>query len=498
MAIPALFYIDSLAELFSAVQSSGIFPDSKYFVDCIPVGDPSLIVAAYQKEKNNPDFELKTFVQDHFVLPEAKASLYTSANKTINKHLEDLWDTLQRQPDIPKGTLIPLPHSYIVPGGRFREIYYWDSYFTLLGVQVSKRSNIIQNVADNLAHLINTIGFIPNGNRTYYIGRSQPPFFPLIVELLAEEKGPAILEKYLPQLEKEYAFWMDGSDTLSNANSSAYRVVQMPNGSILNRYWDNFDFPRPESHIEDIHLAQKSGRDPKTVYRHIRAAAESGWDFSTRWFKDGNTMETIQTTDIIPVDLNCLLLHAEELLLKIYTENKNEAAKAVFTKKVEARKSALQLYCWNEDEGFYFDYNHVSNQQSPLFTIAAAYPLFFRLASQAQAKRVAAVIEEKFLQAGGVLTTVYQTGQQWDAPNGWAPLQWMAFKGLKNYGFAKIAGEIKNRWMATNEKVYAETGKMMEKYNVMNNATKAGGGEYPNQDGFGWTNGVYLKLQSEL
>jgi alpha,alpha-trehalase len=208
-------------------------------------------------------------------------------------------------------------------------------------------------------------------------------------------------------------------------------------------------------------------------------------------------MATIQTTHLIPVDLNCLLLHTEETLLKMYTLSDEPARVASFNKIINSRKKAIQEYCWSKSLGFYVDYNFVEQVQNNLLTLAAAYPLFFSVADKKQAEAVAKIIEEQFLQPGGLQTTLSNTGQQWDAPNGWAPLQWITYKGLKNYGHDKLANEIKNRWTALNEKVYAATGKMMEKYNVAAITTHAGGGEYPNQDGFGWTNGVYLKFIRE-
>jgi alpha,alpha-trehalase len=310
-------------------------------------------------------------------------------------------------------------------------------------------------------------------------------------DLLTEIDGPAALVKYRPQLEKEYAFWMEGEQGLITSHR---RVVKMPGGFVMNRYWDNNDSPRPESYREDVQLAAQSGRPPEAVYRHLRAAAESGWDFSCRWFADGQRMESIQTTDLIPVDLNCLLLHLEETLVKAYTLEGNAAAAGSFREKIPRRKEAIRQYNWNETLGFYFDYNHAWGHLSGLYTLAAVFPLFFNIATAAQAENVARVLKEKFLQPGGLVTTPYKSGQQWDAPNGWAPLQWMAWKGLVNYGHRELAATIRQHWMANNEKVYAATGKMMEKYDVMNTDTPAGGGEYENQDGFGWTNGVYLKM----
>jgi len=500
MLLKEYFFIESLGSLYTDVQSKEIFSDSKFFVDCVPIFSSGEIIAKYDEAKLKNGFDLKKFVSDHFIFPAEAGNDYHSANNPVKEHLEELWDVLKRTPANTGGTLISLPHDYIIPGGRFREIYYWDSYFTMLGLQVSKRFDTIQHMVDNFAFLIDTIGFVPNGNRTYYLGRSQPPFFALMVKLLSEEKGEAILLQYQSQLEKEYSFWMDGAsgDKLSPTNNTHRRVVLLPDGSRLNRYWDDNDIPRPEAYIEDIHIARQAKNPSNIVYRHIRAAAESGWDFSSRWFKEPGYMHSIQTTDIIPIDLNCLILYLEQTLLHIYIMLNDEINVLAFQQRIQQRKKAIDTYCWDEEKGFYFDYHHIEHQHTSCFSLAAMYPLFFSLATAEQAKKVARIIEDQFLQAGGVITTLNKTIQQWDAPNGWAPLQWITYNGLKKYSHHSIAEKIKHNWMQANERVYAATGKMMEKYNVMDTNTKAGGGEYPNQDGFGWTNGVYLALMNEI
>ncbi|MFT3932514.1 MAG: alpha,alpha-trehalase TreA [Chitinophagaceae bacterium] len=492
-----VFYIESLGQLYEDVQMQKIFPDSKFFVDCIPNHEPGFILQQYQTEKTKPGFNLKEFVEAHFILPSQDSLPYSSANKPILEHLDSLWNVLMRKPGTANGgTLIPLPKSYVVPGGRFREVYYWDSYFTMLGLQVSKRFDIIQDMIDNFAYLINTFGFIPNANRTYYLTRSQPPFFTMMVELLAEEKGDEVLLKYQQAIEKEYAFWMEGAEKLNDKNTTYNHVVLLDGANYLNRYWDKGNTPRPEAYEEDFQLAATSAV-AENIYRDVRAAAASGWDFSTRWFKDGANMSTIQTTNLVPVDLNCLLLHMEEVLQKIYAIKGEKSTASLFASKSINRKKAIQHYCWNNEKGFYFDYNFETTAQTNQYTLAGLFPLFFSIATKEQADAVAKIVEEKFLQPGGVVTTLNNTKQQWDMPNGWAPLQWITYKGLKNYGHQMLANEIKNRWMKANERVYTRTGKMMEKYDVTDTASAAGGGEYPNQDGFGWTNGVYLKFSRE-
>ncbi|MBU7578467.1 MAG: hypothetical protein KAF40_10425 [Flavihumibacter sp.] len=169
-------------ELFTEVQMARIFPDGKTFVDAVPKMSPDEILLAFREAKKNPatKFSLTQFVRYYFVLPDSASSAYRSnPQHSITAHIQDLWKVLRRQPDtaVKGSSLLPLPHPYIVPGGRFREIYYWDSYFTMLGLKESREFEIMENMIDNFAYLINTYGHIPNGNRTYYLSRSQPPFF---------------------------------------------------------------------------------------------------------------------------------------------------------------------------------------------------------------------------------------------------------------------------------------------------------------------------------
>lgn len=495
-----LFFIEELSPLYEAVQTSGIFQDSKLFPDCRLKTTVEAVLLDYKAAYESADFDLKLFVEQYFELPPEADSGYQSGEKPMEQHLENLWSILQREPNQDQeglSTLLPLPYPYIVPGGRFREVYYWDSYFTMLGLRMHGRADLIQNMVDNFAYLIAQHGFIPNGNRTYYLSRSQPPFFALMVQLLSEINGPEILVKYRHALEREYAFWMSGENVVTEDAPAYRRVVLLPDGSIMNRYWDDKDTPRPEAYIEDEHLAQQSDRPDSATYRDIRAAAESGWDFSSRWFADGQNMATIQTTQLVPVDLNCLLYFLEKTLLQIYRQLPDRVPADVMKEKARLRKQAILNYCWDKEKGFFFDYNITSHSKSKNWNLAAVFPLFFNIATDEQAAKTAEHLKNKFLQDGGVATTLSDTGQQWDTPNGWAPLQWITYKGLIQYDHEALAHQIRDHWMRLNERTYAATGKMMEKYNVQDIETKAGGGEYPNQDGFGWTNGVYLMFAQQ-
>lgn len=327
----------------------------------------------------------------------------------------------------------------------------------------------------------------PNGNRNYYLSRSQPPFFALMVDLLAEIKGKQVYAAYLPELEKEYAYWMDRS-------APTKHVVQMPDGSVLNRYYDQLNIPRQESYKEDVLITKEKGADNPELYRDVRSAAESGWDFSSRWLSDGVQLKTMQTTKIVPVDLNCLLYHLEITLAKSYAIKHDRTKEAFYKTLAQKRAVSIQKYFWSPQQAWYADYNSKTKQQSPMISLAGMYPLFFKLADQQQAKLAEATLLHKFLKPGGLTTTLANTHQQWDAPNGWAPLQWISITGLENYGQHEEARDIATRWVTLNTRVYQNTGKLMEKYNVVDLQLKAGGGEYASQDGFGWTNGVLLDL----
>jgi alpha,alpha-trehalase len=511
-------------QLFQDVQLQKIFPDGKTFVDCTPKRAVKDIMYDYGMMKG-AGMDLKKFVNDNFELPAAPPQLnYIQQEKDVSMHIKNLWGALKRKADFssslsefknPAGSsLLPLPNTYIVPGGRFREIYYWDSYFTMLGLKESGETEMIENMVKNFSYLIQTYGHIPNGNRSYYLTRSQPPFFSMMVDLLAKIKGPAVYKAYLPAMEKEYAYWMEGADKIKTGTSYKH-LVKLPDGTLLNRYYDAGTTPRPESYKEDYQVAENVTNElamrikvsspealklildekRESINRNLRSGAESGWDFSSRWFADEKTIATIQTTDIIPVDLNCLLYMMEINISKAKKAIDFKNSAAVYLQKANKRKAAILKYCWDSKSGFFYDYNVVTKKQNMEITAAGLFPLFVKIATNAQANAVESTTKKYLLKDGGIVTTTQHTGQQWDAPNGWAPLQWVTVKGLRNYNKNETAKTIAQRWLALNEKVYAATGKMMEKYNVEDLTKEAGGGEYKSQDGFGWTNGVYLAFK---
>lgn len=491
----------SLGELFHDVQLSGLYPDSKTFVDAQPLRAPAEIVPLYRAARGAPQFDLRAFVERHFAIPQPFGGTFRSdMSRSMEDHVRALWPVLTRARDTVHAysSLIPLPSAYVVPGGRFREVYYWDSYFTMQGLVESGRTDLVRSMLDNFAHLIRTVGHIPNGNRTYYLSRSQPPYFAAMVGLYARATDSAQALRYLDALEAEHAFWMEGAAGVRPGEAHR-RVVRLPDGALLNRYWDDRPEPRPEAYKPDYELAQTlPAAARERFYRNTRAAAESGWDFSTRWMRDTTDLRTLETIDIVPVDLNSLLYNLERTIqgFRLFRGASGDAVVAQrFLRMANERRTATLAASYDAGAGFFFDVRWRTGERvTDRPTLAAAAPLYFGLATPEQGRAVAARLERDFLKSGGFVTTTFASGQQWDAPNGWAPLQWLTIEGVRRYGRADLADDAAARWLALNRRTYQETGKMTEKYDVVDVNRRAGGGEYPNQDGFGWTNGVALAL----
>ena len=499
-----------------------MFADGKTFVDCSPRREPVEIMAAYRAESGQPGFDLAAFVAAHFDVVQPAPSDYVSVpGQPIGDHIDDLWPVLTRQPMVhpPRGSLLQVPHAYVVPGGRFGELYYWDSYFTMLGLAASGKAELLHDMVANFAHLIDTYGHVPNGTRTYYLTRSQPPLFAFMVEL-AQQRGDVNGIDYLPQLRAEHAWWMSGADGLARGSASR-RVVRLPDGSVLNRYWDERDAPREESWLEDMttaEAAEANGRDAREVFRHLRAAAESGWDFSTRWLAEpvvcdgpGDDAQAgpsspaslldICTTDIVPVDLNAFLFKLEDTIAALSARAGDNLRAAEFAERAALRKAAVNALMWDAHQGAFFDHDWRLATRRTCLTAACIAPLFAGMTDPAQAQALAATVGKRLLAPGGLSTTECTSDQQWDQPNGWAALQWMAIRGFEDHGHAALARTIAHRWLATVAAVYEREGKLVEKYALRQvehaASSGGGGGEYPLQDGFGWTNGVTRALLAE-
>ena len=409
-------------ELFRRVQMEQVFADGKTFVDMVPKRAAAEIMQDYATESTRQDFELREFVERNFDPPANSATGFQSTgDRTIVEHINALWPVLTRESGSDEGSagsLIVLPEDYVVPGGRFREIYYWDSYFTLLGLATAGEHELVRDMVQNFAYLIDEVGFIPNGNRTYYLTRSQPPFFSFMVDVLAGIEGEEVYTEFLDQLKAEHAFWMEGEENVSANNRAVNHVVWLADSTVLNRYYDAGDRPRAESYREDVMTIRESGRDSQLVARHLRSGAESGWDYSARWFADGENLSTIITTDVVPPDLNALLYHLE-LTIAACTELIPE--KEAWQQRADRRRTAIEDYLWNPATNWYEDLNWANGEHTGYLTLAGIYPLFVGLASEQHAAAVARRLEADFFAPGGLRTSLTETGQQWTPPTAGPP-----------------------------------------------------------------------------
>ena len=465
----------SLQGLFVDLHRSGLWPDQKAISDSILTAPAAEIVAAYQTESAAAPVDLARFYARFFKPARGAGDSYrTDPAHGPKAHLAAIWPHLTRPADDPaeRSSRVALPHPYVVVGGRFQEAYYWDSYFTQLGLLKSGQHGLVRNMLDNFAHAIVTFGHIPNGFRAYFLTRSQPPFFAAMVQDYGRATGnlAAAYAAYLPAMEAEYRYFTTSAHTVGG----------------LARYWDEASGPRVEMYGHDLDWL-RFAKDHPDYFRNLRAACESGWDFSSRWMADPADIGTIRTTDFWAVDLNCLLLRYEEILAEA-------SGNAAYGRAADARRKAIAERFFDPARGYFFDVEIATGLPSPRTTAAGMFALYAGAASPDQARRSVAWMQAHLLATGGLLTTDITNGQQWDSPNGWAPLNWIAVQGLRRYGFDDLAEDLRRRWLATCDAVFHASGKFVEKYNVLDPLAASGGGEYALQDGFGWSNGVYLDL----
>ncbi|EFO19502.1 trehalase [Loa loa] len=340
-------------------------------------------------------------------------------------------------------------------------------------------------------------GFVPNGGRIYYLRRSQPPFLiPMVYEYYEATEDIKFVRENFDHLVREYEFWVQKRSV----------KVEDKNGNkhIAYQYRTTSNVPRPESFRADIQAALEIGENERQkFFQNIASAAESGWVFSSRWFRDRKTMKTIETTNVLPVDLNALLCWNVNIL-KYFANIIGNAQKAEeFEKKGRDAWKTLNAIFYNDTGKAWFDYNLRTKSHEVLFYPTVAMPLFTGCYTMLDYDKSAKVINfmnrlHVFDYPSGIPASLSNTGQQWDFPNGWPPLQHIIIEGMRksdNPEAQEMAFKLARKWILANYKIYNTTKKMWEKVDVNGTIPKPGaGGEYDVQDGFGWTNGAILDL----
>lgn len=401
-------------------------------------------------------------------LKRPKSDIDQKALKRALDYIDGHWSQLERHNKEDTGTLVGLPYPYIVPAAEknasfhFEEQYYWDSYFTALGLDGDQHQVLIEGMLENLLYLFRRFGLIPNASRMYATSRSQPPLLTSFIFHVYDTYGK----------DKE---WLRHR---INTAKQEYEMVWM---NKKHPQWHNVF--RGLSRYYDINVL------------HDLAEAESGWDMTPRFER--------KCLDFLPVDLNALLYKYETDFARADKLLGDKESAAAWEQKAAARKKAMDELMWGKLRGFYFDYNYERHVLGDIWSLAAYYPMWSGMASKSQAKRLVDNLK-RFEKKGGLTTTMrplIDTGilfgslkVQWAHPNGWAPLQYIVVEGLKRYGYEAEARRIAIAWIKANLAWFEKNGVFLEKYNVVNPSKAPNEGVYPSQSGFGWTNAVFVRF----
>ncbi|KAI1339636.1 glycoside hydrolase family 37 protein [Xylariaceae sp. FL0016] len=581
-------------DILKQIELAQPFSDSKTFVD-LPTKKPlDEVITAFEKlaKPLSNNTELHDFLTTYFGEAGSELAAVPTGDLSTNpSFLDQINDTVIRQftekiigiwPDLTRtyvgsancsgcvSSFIPVNRTFVVAGGRFREPYYWDSFWIIEGLLRTGGSftEISRNIIENFLDLVEQYGFVPNGARQYYLNRSQPPLLTQMVKIYIDyTQDTSLLHRALPVLIKEHEFW------------TANRTVEIVQGNKtfnLAHYGVQNTEPRPESYLEDYETATNQSYyaesgiiypEPRplneteraTLYANLASGAETGWDYSSRWIADPGDavndvyfpLRSLNTANIIGVDLNSILYANEMTIAEYIRMNGSETEAASFEKMADNRSVAMFDLMWNDGYGSYFDYNITSQAQNlyvPLDSDATAaqksnapdgyqvvlhaaqfYPFWLgaappqlknnTLAVRNTFNRISDLLAEK---PGAVAATSLTTGQQWDQPNVWPPLIYALMKGLLNtpatFGeddpyyveIQELALELAQRYLdstfctwratggSTDETPKLEgadansNGIMFEKYADNAISAAGSGGEYEVVEGFGWSNGVLI------
>ncbi|KAJ3663036.1 hypothetical protein Zmor_007346 [Zophobas morio] len=379
-------------DLLHTIQMAKPFEDSKTFVDMKLKHDEKTTLDNFDvfitNTNNNPTKEeVQQFVSDNFEEgnefedwvpsdytpnPQILSKIADTEIRNFASKLVAIWPKLARKVkqevfDTPElYTLLPVEHGFIVPGGRFKEFYYWDSYWIIKGLLVCEMYDTVKGMLDNFLSIVEKYGFLPNGARIYYLNRSQPPLLTLMAATYIQATNDTTwLLNNIKTLDKELRFWLDN------------KVVTVPKNGInytLAHYDSESGSPRPESYYEDVDTARRlpNEEDRIQLYADLKSGAESGWDFSSRWIVDENgtanaNLTSLQTRRIIPVDLNAFLCQAFRKLGELYVIIHDFENAVYWFEMASIWQKTIQDVLYNEEGGIWYDWDNVLSQHRKIF-----------------------------------------------------------------------------------------------------------------------------------
>ena len=397
----------------------------------------------------------------------------------MKNYILNNWEKTIREAKESKDKIIPLPKPFTVPSiaDYFQEMYYWDTYFTNVGLFASGLTEQAINNCENMSYIINKYGFFPNATRTCFLKRSQPPYFAFTVKDIYEvtKDNEWLKEKY-EVIKKEYNWWMTN------------RITEMG----LNRYGDSGETIEACKEnglwaLNRMNMKETFKGDIVAFGRDHFAVCESGWDCSPR-FND-------RCMYACPIDLNCNLYFYERYLYELQ-QNFNIIDGIDWQEKAQKRKQLINKYLWNEEKQIYLDYDFVKEEQFECLSAAAFHPYFVDLADEGKIQGLYNCYTLFVKKYGVASTDRYYGKYQWSYPNGWAPNQFIAYKAFKNYGMNEYAEEVSKKYIELLEKVYEQTGTTFEKYNVIDGSDKTYDEGKVHHAMMGWTAGVYMYFYS--
>jgi alpha,alpha-trehalase len=496
---------------------------SRSMIDCKSLVDPKLTTAPV------------LYLPAGMATPAAVSAMERQCNVTVRhlpRKIEHMGDV--RVADLPGEGLLYLPNRYVVPGGRFNEMYGWDSYFILLGLVADNQTDLAKGMVENFFFEIENYGAILNANRTYYFTRSQPPFLSSMIREVFEHmpddpSSKAWLAKAYEYAKRDHALWISPAHRAGDTGLARYRDIgegPVPEMADDSRYYPDvirWLLNHPDVHTgylinaPDNPTAEQAAELAKTscdvttskvcaqahvdghrlssaFYRGDRAMRESGFDPSFRFGPFSGS-----TDEYAPVCLNSLLYKYERDMEHFATLLGRPADAAEWKKRANARREAVNKYLWDADAGMFYDFNFVTKQRSTYRYITAFYPLWAGLATPQQAAAMRRHLSF-FEHEGGLAMSDDATGTQWDLPFGWAPTNWLAVKGLAQYGFKDDAARVASKFNATVLQNFLRDNTIREKYNVVDGSDNVAvaTGYKSNVIGFGWTNAVFLKMNDLL
>jgi alpha,alpha-trehalase len=470
--------------------------------------------------------ECKSYVDSK--VAHAKRTLYIPSNFVKDSGFEEFEKRCQvnvlRLPrpivnldDVPVSSLtenglLYLPRPYVVPGGRFNEMYGWDSYFIELGLLADRRTDRAKDVLDDFLFEVENYGGVLNANRSYYLSRSQPPFLAEMILAYRQRTSSeqtdvgadnAWLNRAYRDAKRAYGLWTEPKHMAGNTGLSRYADYE--SGPVPEMADDDDYYPRvvewlehhPSEHPEYLAPRKNDSEHSQlsaAFYQGDRADRESGFDTTFRFGPFAGS-----TDHFAPVCLNSLLFRYEEDMAKLadYLAKPRDAKR--WRERARFRKHAMNIFLWSKSQGRFVDYDFVDHVQSDYLYVTSFYPLWAGVASPEQARLTAQNLA-KLEFAYGVQMSATVSGLQWDAPFGWAPCNWIVADGLRRYGFGESAKRISRKFTQTIEANYEKEGTIREKYNVADGTTSidVSNGYRQNVTGFGWTNGVYLAMKQLL